>query len=81
MKLYIVTETFCESRNLSRTWVCNTYDEAMKCLKWRYEIACTFNRMGGLADPTDCTEHGFFFWKDGDLEMKYDIKESKTFSE
>ncbi len=81
MKLYIVTETFCESRILSRSWVCFSKEEANECLRHRYELACTFNQIGGLDAPTDCTEHGFFFWNDGAIEMKYNIETSQTFAE
>ena len=82
MKLYIVTETSCESKILLRTWVCFTEEQAKDCLKTRYEIACTYNRIGGVEDPTNCLDHGFFFWKLSDgQEYKYNIEESKTFAE
>ena len=82
MKLYIVTETFCESRNLSRTWVCFTEEEAKNCLKHRYELATSFNKIGGKDAPTDTLQYGFFFWEqDNDMTLKYDIVTSQTFSE
>ena len=82
MKLYIVTETFCESRNLSRTWVCNTEEQAKRCLRHRYETACTFNKIGGKENPVDTLEHGFFFWEqDEEMTLKYDIITSQTFED
>lgn len=82
MKLYIVTETYCSSNNLSRSWVCFTEDQAKECLKKRFDFACLSNRIGGIPEPIDCTEDGFFFWKMAeDLELRYDIKTSQTFAE
>lgn len=82
MKLYIVTETNKESNLLLRSWVCFTKDQAAECLKKRYEIACTYNRIAGVEDPTDCLEYGFFDWKmQNEMEVRYDITESKTFAE
>ena len=82
MKLYIVTETNCESNNLLRTWVCFTEDEAKVCLKKRYEIACSYCHIGGLDVPTDCLDLGFFYWnlQDGQ-QLRYNIVESNTFAE
>lgn len=82
MKLYIVTETDKETNLLLRTWVCFTKEEAQECLKKRYEIACAYNRITGVDDPTDCLEDGFFFWKmQNGMEVRYNITESKTFAE
>lgn len=82
MKLYIVTETNKETNLLLRSWVCTTEAEANECLKKRYKIACTYNRIAGVDDPTDCLDCGFFFWTLSDgQELKYSIQESKTFAE
>ena len=82
MKLYIVTETDKETNLILRSWVCFTENQAKECLKQHYEIACTYNRIAGVDDPTDCTGNGFFFWSlTNGMELKYDIKESKTFAE
>ena len=82
MKLYIVTETNKETNLLLRSWVCFTKDQAAECLKKRYEIACTYNRIAGVDDPTDCLEDGFFFWKmQNEMEVRYNITESETFAE
>lgn len=82
MKLYIVTETYCANNMLLRSWVCFTAKEANECLQKRYNIACAYNRIGGLDDPTNCLDCGFFYWKlqDGQ-EMRYNIEESKTFAD
>lgn len=82
MKLYIVTETNKQDNLLLRSWVCFTKEQANECLKKHYDIACTYNRIGGVADPTDCLEHGFFFWtlSDGSV-TKYEIRETKTYAE
>ena len=79
MKLYIVTETSRESNILMRSWVCFTEDQAKECLKKRYEIACTFNSVGGEEKPIDCLEYGFFFWENQNL--KYQIEKTETFAE
>lgn len=81
MKLFIVTEINCQSNLLLRSWVCFTKEEAKECLKKHYDIACTYNRIGGVDDPTDCLEHDFFYWKlqDGQ-ELRYNIEESQTFT-
>jgi len=82
MKVYIITESNKEDNLILRSWVCFTKAEANECLKKRYEIACTYNRIGGVEDPTDCLEYGFFFWTLSDgQELKYSIQESKTFAE
>ena len=82
MKLYIVTETNKKDNLLLRSWVCFTKEQANECLKNRYEIACAYNCIGGVAAPTDCLEHGFFFWTLSDgAEMKYEIQETKTYAE
>ena len=82
MKLYIVTESNKETNLLLRSWVCFTIDQAKECLKKRFDIACTYNRIAGKDDPTDCLEDGFFFWTlDNGMEMKYNITESETFAE
>lgn len=82
MKLYIVTESNKETNLLLRSWVCFTEDQAKECLKQHYDIACTYNRIAGVDDPTDCLENGFFFWKmQNGMEIRYNISESKTFAE
>lgn len=82
MKLYIVTETNKETNLLLRSWVCFTEDQAKECLKQHYDIACTYNRIAGVDDPTDCLDCGFFFGTLSDgQELKYNIQESKTFAE
>ena len=82
MKIYIVTESNRNDNLLLRSWVCFSREEAMTCLKNRYDIACTYNRIGGLDDPTDTLEYGFFFWNlENGTEMKYCIIESKTYAE
>ena len=82
MKLYIVTETNHETNALLRTWVCFTEDQAKDCLKARYDLACSYNRIAGVDDPTNCLEMGFFFWEmQNGMRLRYDINESKTFSE
>lgn len=82
MKLYIVTETNKETNIILRSWVCFTKDQAKECLKKHYDIACTYNRIAGVDDPTDCTNNGFFFWSlTNGMELIYDIRESKTFAE
>lgn len=82
MKLYIVTETNKQDHLLLRSWVCSTKEQANECLKKHYDIACTYNRIGGVADPIDCLELGFFFWTlpDGP-ETKYEIRETETYAE
>lgn len=82
MKLYIVTETNKESNSLLRSWVCFTEDQAKECLKQRYDIACAYNRIAGVDDPTDCTENGFFFWTlSNGIELKYKIEKTTPFAE
>lgn len=82
MKVYIITESNKEDNLILRSWVCFTKAEANECLKKRYEIACTYNRIGGVEDPTDCLEYGFFLWTlSNGLELEYSIQESKTFAE
>ena len=82
MKLYIVTETNKETNLLLRSWVCFTEEQAKECLKSHYEIACTYNAIGGVEDPTDCTDNGFFFWNlQNGMELKYSIQETQTFAE
>ncbi len=82
MKLYIVTETNKETNLLLRSWVCFTEEQAKECLKNHYEIACTYNAIGGVEDPADCTDNGFFFWELGNgMELKYAIHQTSTFAE
>lgn len=82
MKTYIVTESNKEDNLILRSWVCFTEDQAKECLKRQFDIACTYNRIAGENDPTDCLDNGFFFWKlQNGLELKYHIVESKTFAE
>lgn len=82
MKLYIVTETNKENNMMLRSWVCFSKEEANECLKAHYELACTYNRIAGVSDPTDCLDYGFFFWSLSDgQELKYKIEETKTFVE
>lgn len=82
MKLYIVTETNKQDNLLLRSWVCSTKEQAKECLKKHYDIACTYNRIGGMADPIDCLEHGFFFWTLSDgSKLKYEIRETQTYAE
>lgn len=82
MKLYIVTETNKENNMMLRSWVCFSKEEANECLKVRYELACTYNRIAGVSDPIDCLDYGFFFWSLSDgQELKYNIEETKTFVE
>lgn len=80
MTTYIVTESNRKDNLLLRTWVCLTEEKAKECLKKRYDIACAYNRIAGVADPTDCLEYDFFFWDllDGQ-EYKYAIIKSETF--
>lgn len=80
MKTYIVTEIFTKDNNLSRIWVCTTKESAEKCLKERYDIACSCNRIAGKEVPTDCLEYGFFFWKlDNGITVKYNITDAEIF--
>lgn len=82
MKLYIVTETDTSTNVLLRTWVCFSMEEARECLKKRYETACAYNRLCGGADPTDCLDMDFFHWRmQNDMEVRYNICESRTFEE
>lgn len=81
-EIYIVTETACESKNILQTWVCLTEEKAKACLKKRYEIACSFCQIGGIENPTDCLEYGFFFWKmDNEMKVKYQIETSQIYDE
>ena len=80
MKTYIVTETNHKDNTLLRTWVCTTKESAEKCLKKRYNIACTYNRLAGVDDPTDCLEHDFFFWTlTNGMEIRYNITKADIF--
>lgn len=82
MKLYIVTETNNDNNLLLRSWVCFTKEQAKECLKTHYDIACTYNRIAGVDDPTDCLDNDFFFWKiQNGMTVRYNIQESKTFAE
>lgn len=82
MKLYIVIESNCENNLISRTWVCFTKEQADTCLRKYYDIACTYNRIAGKEDPTNCLDCDFFFWEmDNGLKLKYHIETSKTFAE
>lgn len=80
MKTYIVTETNHKGNTLLRTWVCTTKESAKKCLKQRYNIACTYNRLAGVDDPTDCLEYDFFFWTlTNGMEIRYNITKADLF--
>ena len=77
-KAYIVTETNYKSNIVLRTWICLTEEDAAKCLKKRYSIASAYNRRGGMKEPTDCLEYGFFFWHE--QTCKYTISEAAMFT-
>lgn len=82
MKLYIVTETNRDDNALLRSWVCFTEDQALACLKFHYEVACSYNRIAGVDAPTNCLDCGFFFWQmQNGMNLEYNIRESKTFAE
>lgn len=82
MKLYIVTESNKQDNTLLRSWVCFTKEQAQECIARQYSIACTYNSIAGVDAPTDCTDHGFFFWNlQNGMELYYKITESKTFAE
>lgn len=82
MKLYIVTESNKKDNLVLRSWVCFTEQQAKECLKKYYDIACTYNRLVGVEDPVDCLKYGFFSWSlPNGMEVKYDIKKSRTFDE
>lgn len=81
-KVYIVTETDRKTNVLLRYWVCLTEEQAKKCLKKRYDIACSYNRIAGVDAPTDCMDCGFFFWDLSDGQaLEYHIKAARTFEE
>ncbi len=82
MKTYIVTESSKGEHLLLRTWVCSSKPQAEKCLKKRYDIACTYSSIAGVDNPVDCTDCGFFFWDMlNGMSVKYEILESETFAE
>lgn len=82
MKTYIVTESSKEEHRLLRTWVCSSKPQAEKCLKHRYDIACSYSSIAGVDNPIDCTGYGFFFWElMNGMSVKYEILESETFTE
>lgn len=82
MKLYLVTETNHKDNTMLRSWVCNTKEEATECLRYHHRVACAYARIGKMRAPVDCTEMGFFFWtlQDGQ-ELRYNIVETKTYTE
>lgn len=82
MKVFLVTETSKKDNRVLRSWVCFTKEQANECLKKHYDIACNYNRLVGVDDPTNCLEYGFFYWSlPNGMEIKYDIDKTQTFEE
>lgn len=78
MNAYIVNEISTESKITLRSWICMTIEAARECLNKRYEIAKTFNMVGGKAAPVDCREHDFFFWDE--QKLKYQIEKAEVYA-
>ena len=80
MKLYIVTETNCESNILLRSWVCFTHEQAARCLDYHYDVACSYNSIAGTDAPIDCRDADFFYHHlQNGMSIRYDIQHSETF--
>ena len=71
MKAYIVNEVSTESKLVLRSWVCLTIEKARELLANRYNIADTFNKVGGQDKPTDTLKYDFFYWDE--MNIKYEI--------
>lgn len=72
MKAYIVNEISTESKIVLRSWVCLTIEKARECIANRYDIAKTFNKVGGQDAPTDTLKYDFFYWDEMNLKFEID---------
>ena len=77
MNAYTINEISTESKIVLRTWICLTIESARECLAKRFDIAKTFNMIGGKDDPTNTLKYDFFFWDE--MSLKYEIQKATLY--